>query len=53
MFVLQLQAVCALAGFYVGEQYSAPWAATDVPAELQMQIFPRLCPSETAAGHSV
>ncbi|KAG1896124.1 uncharacterized protein F5891DRAFT_1193354 [Suillus fuscotomentosus] len=39
-FVLQLQAVCALAGFYVGEQYSVPWATTDVPAELQMQIFP-------------
>ncbi|KAG2126022.1 hypothetical protein DEU56DRAFT_721617, partial [Suillus clintonianus] len=33
-------AVCALAGFYVGEQYNVPWATTDVPAELQMQIFP-------------
>ncbi|KAG1875912.1 hypothetical protein C8R48DRAFT_768767 [Suillus tomentosus] len=33
-------AVCALAGFYIGEQYSVPWATTDVPAELQMQIFP-------------
>jgi hypothetical protein len=34
------QAVCALAGFYVGEQYNVPWAMVDVPAELQMQIFP-------------
>lgn len=34
------QAVCALAGFYVGEQYNVPWATTAVPAELQMQIFP-------------
>jgi hypothetical protein len=34
------QAVCALAGFYVGEQYNVPWATTDVPAELQMQISP-------------
>ncbi|KAG1778557.1 hypothetical protein EV702DRAFT_1196072 [Suillus placidus] len=33
-------AVCALAGFYVREQYNVPWATTDVPAELQMQIFP-------------
>jgi hypothetical protein len=30
------QAVCTLAGFYVGEQYNVPWATTDVPAELQL-----------------
>ncbi|KAG1834072.1 hypothetical protein DFJ58DRAFT_219409 [Suillus subalutaceus] len=33
-------AVCALAGFYMGEQYCVPWVSTQVPAELQMQIFP-------------
>ncbi|KAG1769746.1 hypothetical protein EV702DRAFT_1202776 [Suillus placidus] len=33
-------AVCALAGFYVGEQYNVPWATTHAPTELQMQIFP-------------
>ncbi|KAJ8583109.1 hypothetical protein M405DRAFT_867292 [Rhizopogon salebrosus TDB-379] len=33
-------AVCALAGFYVGEQYNLPWATTGIPAELQMQISP-------------
>jgi hypothetical protein len=34
------QAVCALAGFYAGEQYNVPCATTAVPAELQVQIFP-------------
>lgn len=34
------QAVCALAGFYVGEQYHVPWAMTEVPPELKMEIFP-------------
>ncbi|KAF8467011.1 hypothetical protein DFH94DRAFT_616994, partial [Russula ochroleuca] len=33
-------AVTALAGFYVGEHYQVPWAAVDVPAELQTRLFP-------------
>ena len=36
----QHQAVPALAGFYVGEQYHAPWAEVDVPQELKGRVFP-------------
>lgn len=34
------QAVTALAGFYVGEPYSVPWATVEVPTELQIKVFP-------------
>jgi hypothetical protein len=34
------QAVTALAGFSVGEQYHVPWAEVDVPKELQIKLFP-------------
>ncbi|KZS99892.1 uncharacterized protein LAESUDRAFT_667384, partial [Laetiporus sulphureus 93-53] len=34
------EAVTALAGFYVGEQYDVPWVTVDVPQDLQSQIFP-------------
>jgi hypothetical protein len=34
------QAVTALAGFYVGEQYHVPWAEVAVPQKLQAQLFP-------------
>ena len=34
------QAVTALAGFYVGEQYHVPWVNVDVPQDLQDQLFP-------------
>lgn len=40
MLITSAQAVTALAGFYVGEQYNVPWATVDVPDELQMQVFP-------------
>ena len=39
------QAVCALAGFYVGEAYNVPWATVDVPQDLQTLIFPFVEPA--------
>jgi hypothetical protein len=38
--IFSLQAVVALAGFYVGEAYCVPWADVPVPNELQLEIFP-------------
>ena len=35
-----LQAVVALAGFYVGETYHVPWAGVPVPDKLQTKLFP-------------
>ena len=35
-----LQAVVALAGFYVGEAYHVPWAGVPVPDKLQTKLFP-------------
>ena len=35
-----LQAVVALAGFYVGETYHVPWAGVPVPGKLQTKLFP-------------
>jgi hypothetical protein len=37
---LGVQAVTALAGFYIGEQYHVPWAEIDVSQGLQDQLFP-------------
>src|SRR6266702_871886 len=37
---IHLQAVVALAGFYVGEAYHVPWARIPVPSELQTMLFP-------------
>jgi hypothetical protein len=37
---IQHQAVTALAGFYVGEQYRVPWAEVDVPQKLKERVFP-------------
>ena len=38
--IFSLQAVVALAGFYVGEAYCVPWAEVPVPDVLQLEIFP-------------
>ena len=35
-----LQAVVALAGFFVGEVYCVPWSEVPVPEGLQLQVFP-------------
>ena len=43
--VLASQAVTALAGFYVGEQYRVPWATVDVPQDLAARIFPFVEPA--------
>lgn len=37
---LHIQAVTALAGFYVGETYRVPWAEVPVPGSLTGQVFP-------------
>jgi hypothetical protein len=37
---VDLQAVTALAGFYVGEQYHVLWAEVDIPRGLQDRLFP-------------
>jgi hypothetical protein len=35
-----VQAVTALAGFYVGETYRVPWAEVTVPGSLAKRVFP-------------